>query len=106
MEGGVLPVHLPAVWDEVGTVGVFKGYEGTGYVLEKEWDKRPPLPGRFLLHKEGEAGLPAVMLPVEEGLLLNRTDHQHTEMLFDTFVGATPARLRCRHGGGQVPGSR
>ncbi len=98
MEGGVLPVQLPPVWDEIGTVGVFKGYEGAGYVLEEERDQRPPLTGRFLLHKEGEASLPAVMPPVAEGLLLSQIDHQHAEMLFDTFVGATPARLRCRHG--------
>ena len=93
MEGGVLPVQLPTVWDEVGTVGVFKGYEGAGYVLEEERDQRPLLARRFLLHKEGEAGLPAVMPPVAEGLLLGGAHHQRPQVLFDSGVGVAPARF-------------
>ena len=33
---------MPPVWNEVGAVGVFKGDEGAGDVLEEERYKRPP----------------------------------------------------------------
>ena len=48
-------------------MGVFKGDEEAGDVLEEDWYKRPLLHGRFLLLEEGRAGMPALCLRVRKG---------------------------------------
>ena len=86
---------MPPVWNEVGAVGVFKGNEGAGNVLEEERYKRPFLPGRFFLLEERGIGLLALMPPGAERFVLDRVDHQRAQVLFDHVTGVAAARLRC-----------
>ena len=75
LEGGVLLVKLPPVWNLVGAVGVFKGDEGAADVLEEERYKRPSLPGRFFLLEEGRACMLAFEPMGVVGLLFSRAHH-------------------------------
>ena len=97
--------HLES-WNEVGTVGVFQGDERVGDVLEEEWHKHPPLPGRLFLLEEGRASLPALVPPGAEGLFLSRAHHQRAQVLIDPGFGVASARLRCCHDRGQVSSPR
>ncbi len=86
---------MPSIWYEVGTVGVFKGDEGAGDVLEEERYKRPLVSARLFLLEEGRACMPAIVPPGAKGLLLSRANHQHAQVLFDSGFGVASARLRC-----------